>query len=997
MHSKAAIIQRQQAAIVQRERAVIVQREQAAITQREQAAAIKRERARPDARFNPALFIAALSCIAVLCWWLTAQQRPRGSEAGLVSTNVNESEPDAGLQRAAVSALNDREGTIIVMDAQTGRVRTVVNSRVAFEQAFAPGSTIKVFTALAAMQSGLINESSRLLCQQRYAKDDFEIACSHPEVNAPFDPAQALAYSCNYYYGKLGERLGEHSFDATLHSFGFGARTGIVDEEEATGSLPRADWRASNALGEGRELLVTPIQLLTAYAALVNGGHLYTPQITGAREFNKRERARLSIAPEHLALLMKGMSGAITYGTAERAALNRLPLYLFGKTGTATMSDSLQTQGWFVGFASGQKMREAVRPENVELAVLVFLKGTHGAQCAEAARFVFEEFARQRSTVSPVTAHAVDNTETGAALPAVAAEPDATPARFSSVQESPPPASVEVRVYLAGEQRVVSVSFEDYVLGVVAAEGAIETELEALKALAVAVRTYASQNLDRHAREGYDFCNTTHCQRYTFAGSSEQAAARSFVRRALVETAGEVLLDERGRRVDAYFHAACGGMTANVATLWGGSLAPAHLRGVRDEYCALMPHHAWADVIPAARLSEALRSDARTNMGARLENVFISRRDTTGRAELMTLEGARRRVVRGWDFKIIVGRALGWHLLKSSRFEVVRAGANFIFRGGGFGHGVGLCQEGAHVMARRRLHYRQILNYYFPGTSTGSIASERDRQVPENRRARAAGTPAYKVEALAYRAEVSAYKADVLTREVEPGGSRETTLFLDSKAAGFVHDSFSRRLVGFIPQHRRLSLAGEHFRLSYPSNVERREALNVLRALEAARADLLSRVGKAFVSPDEGLASDVIIHETTGDFVAATGQPRWAAGATRGRRIELQPMAVLLRRGILLTTLRHEYAHILIDALSRGRAPRWLAEGLAIHVAGEGAMAARFATRAAPSIEQLEQSLTRPASAEEMRASYSAAYRRVRALIRTEGEQSVWRRLAQNQ
>src|SRR5205807_8769263 len=65
---------------------------------------------------------------------------------------------------------------------------------------------------------------------------------------------------------------------------------------------------------------------------------------------------------------------------------------------------------------------------------------------------------------------------------------------------------------------------------------------------------------------------------------------------------------------------------------------------------------------------------------------------------------------------IIVGRVLGWNVLKSSRFEIARNGSNFIFHGSGFGHGLGLCQEGAHVMAARGAGYQKILEKYFPGT-----------------------------------------------------------------------------------------------------------------------------------------------------------------------------------------------------------------------------------------------------------------------------------------
>lgn len=917
------------------------------------------------------LFITALLSVAVLCWWLAPHNFAVRDSAQSPPPSVDENEVDASLQRAAIDALGAREGAIIVINPQDGRVRAVVNPSLAFEQEFSPGSTIKLFSALAAMQRGLINEKSRLLCHERYVNDDFEINCSHPKVGAPFDPQHAIAYSCNYYFGKLGERLDEDSFDTTLASFGFGSRTGLNHEGEAMGKLARGGrWRASNAIGEGSELRVTPIQLLTAYAALVNGGHLYTPQLASPQAFVKRERARLSIAPAHRALLIEGMRGAVAYGTALHAALTNLPLYIFGKTGTATASDSLQTEGWFVGFASEQSGTQTISTEGAELAVLVFLKGAHGAQSAEVSRTVFEAFARARD---PQRAKLRANDDSMAL--AVSA-----PISSSSAQE--------VRVHLVGENRTVSVSFEDYVQGVLAAEGAIEEQPEALKALAVAVRTYALRNLKRHAEDGYDFCSTTHCQRYVFNSSGAQNKVSELVRRAYNETAGEVLLDETGRTADAYFHAACGGMTANVETLWGGA-APKYLRGVRDEYCAEMPHHAWTDVIPAARLALALRADARTDTGARLDNVILSRRDATGRAQLITLEGERRRVVSGWDFKIIVGRTLGWNVLKSSRFEVSRAGGNFIFRGGGFGHGVGLCQEGAHVMARRGLNYRQILQHYFPSTSVGTRTPETEASGAAQDEERASMQT--DVETGASRAGFSilesleTWKADVLTLGLK---SQRTRPAPTASASSMPLPRFNGS------QSRRRSLAGEHFRLSYPVGVAQRDAENILRTLEAARADLLRRVASASANFDGLQTLDVIVHATTGDFVVATGQPSWAAGATLGRRIELQPFAVLHRRGVLSTTLRHEYVHAVIDALGQNRTPRWLAEGLAIQFAGEGRLLAPFETKDTLSIDELEQALTRTSSAAEMRALYAKAYRHVQALIRADGEASVWRRVA---
>src|SRR6185436_2799627 len=210
------------------------------------------------------------------------------------------------------------------------------------------------FTALTALRTGLVNTDSRTLCGQHYAHGGFEIVCSHPKNQAPFNLAQALAYSCNYYFATLGERLSEGAFNATLASFGFGARTGI-NAVEAAGSLPRGEWSVREALGESESLLVTPVQLLTAYIALVNDGHLYHPQQAAAQNFITRERTTIGISPAHRAVLIEGMRGAIKYGTAARAELSALPLYIFGKTGTSTSSNGFRTQGWFIGFAADRK------------------------------------------------------------------------------------------------------------------------------------------------------------------------------------------------------------------------------------------------------------------------------------------------------------------------------------------------------------------------------------------------------------------------------------------------------------------------------------------------------------------------------------------------------------------------------------------------------------------------------------------------------------------
>ena len=365
-----------------------------------------------------------------------------------------------------------------------------------------------------------------------------------------------------------------------------------------------------------------------------------------------------------------------------------------------------------------------------------------------------------------------------------------------------------------------------------------------------------------------------------------------------------------------------------------------------------MPHHSWTDVIPATKLLKALRSDARASPGATLSEVTVARRDATGRAELITIEGEHRRTVSGWDFKIIVGRALGWNLLKSSRFEITRAGSNFVFRGSGFGHGLGLCQEGAHVMAQRGADYRRILAKYFPGTSVMGAMGGRGEGEMERK---------------------LMWQADLLW------GASDRNLPI----APSPHLPLART-----------TLSSEHFRVSYPVRVAQRDAEGILKTLESTRSDLLHRIASAGISIAEFPALEIFINDTTGDFVGRTGQPWWAAAATKGNLIELQPIEVLKRRGVLETTLRHELVHPLIDKISHGRAPRWLAEGMALYCAGEGAMISRYLPRSRMAVAEIEQKLLKPSSVAEMRTAYAAAFREVEDLVRKEGEARIWLRLA---
>jgi stage II sporulation protein D len=316
-------------------------------------------------------------------------------------------------------------------------------------------------------------------------------------------------------------------------------------------------------------------------------------------------------------------------------------------------------------------------------------------------------------------------------------------------------------------------------------------------------------------------------------------------------------------------------------------------------------------VIPPDRLAAALRSDPRTDVGETIRELIVSQRDQTGRAQLVSITGRQKRVISGWEFKLIVGRALGWNVLKSSRFTVSRSGSAFVFKGTGFGHGLGLCQEGAHEMAQRGYNFRQILAKYFSGASVG-------------------------------------------------------------------------------PQTSLASRRSSHFTVQ---TADGEEARQVLKLLESTRSTLGHRLSAAGIDLEMPQV-EVIINKTTGDFVGRTGMPAWAAAATRNNRIELQPVSLLKQRGILETTLRHELVHVMIDSAGGNQTPRWLAEGLALYVSGEGKLFERYAKGPVLSPDDLERKLASAKSADEMKAAYAAAYKTVRDLIRVEGENKLWKRVA---
>lgn len=273
------------------------------------------------------------------------------------------------------------------------------------------------------------------------------------------------------------------------------------------------------------------------------------------------------------------------------------------------------------------------------------------------------------------------------------------------------PARLRVQV----DGRVTVLSLEQYVLGAMLSEVTPVGESERVATLvyqvqAIIARTYAVAHVGRHAREGFDLCDQTHCQLYEpgrVATSRFTQAGRS----AAVATAGRILRFDR-RPAQAVFHSDCGGHTTSPGDAWGGPPLP-YLPAAVDE----VPegtHRAWQFVATAQEWTAILRTDPRTDPGGALRGLRITRTDSSGRAAEVEIAGSQTRRVSGPVLRAVVSAARGERALMSTRFVIRAAPGGFRIDGTGFGHGVGLCQVGAIARIRRGDSVNAVLGHYYP-------------------------------------------------------------------------------------------------------------------------------------------------------------------------------------------------------------------------------------------------------------------------------------------
>ena len=287
------------------------------------------------------------------------------------------------------------------------------------------------------------------------------------------------------------------------------------------------------------------------------------------------------------------------------------------------------------------------------------------------------------------------------------------------------------------------VSLEEYVKGVVPSEIGGLCPLEALKAQAVAARSEAlfKLRLDRHPGQMYDFCDTTHCQVYR--GLDDQTGHSA---RWVEETAGQVLVNG-AEVVDAVYSHSCGGVTASSADIWRGSkytsfrtsydgraasapnladerAAANWLNSQPDVFCNCnqpgFPEYAkkyfrWSREVTGATLRR--NANARKKIGD-VTGLRVTDRAASGRARELTVTGTggTLKIVGAYEIADFLGELPSAFIVLQPGYAAKppRAIERLTIRGGGFGHGVGMCQMGAMSMAQHGYKYDQILRHYYP-------------------------------------------------------------------------------------------------------------------------------------------------------------------------------------------------------------------------------------------------------------------------------------------
>ncbi|MBQ8525527.1 MAG: stage II sporulation protein D [Clostridia bacterium] len=282
------------------------------------------------------------------------------------------------------------------------------------------------------------------------------------------------------------------------------------------------------------------------------------------------------------------------------------------------------------------------------------------------------------------------------------------------VQDNDVPIDREINVFDTETGSVVTMKLEEYITGVVAAEMPAEFHTEALKAQAVAARTYFVNKRGCSNHAGADICtDSSHCQAYKTVDVLKTQWGSNFkkyynkISSAVYDTSGEIILYD-GEPISAVFHSTSSGRTENAADVWGNSRP--YLTSVESAEDAKSPKFASAHTVSLDEFKSEIMSES---SDVNFEDGLISDIKTTagGAVDVMKIGGVD---FKGTKIREIFG-------LNSANFTVDIIGSDVIFDVRGYGHGVGMSQYGAFFMAENGSDYKEIIKKYYSGVDISSI------------------------------------------------------------------------------------------------------------------------------------------------------------------------------------------------------------------------------------------------------------------------------------
>lgn len=253
---------------------------------------------------------------------------------------------------------------------------------------------------------------------------------------------------------------------------------------------------------------------------------------------------------------------------------------------------------------------------------------------------------------------------------------------------------------------------ESYIAGVVRAEGGIRKNKEYFKTQAIIARTYMYKYLDKHLHDRFNVCDNTHCQ--AFNGMS----ADSVINSASLETHGLVILDNDSSLIISAFHSNCGGMSLSSEHVWVTDQP--YLKSVTDPYCIYSRNASWEKKMSSKEWIEYLEKSGYTGK-------------VNDPAIFSFYQNKRWADYKAGSFTMPFKKIRDDMNLRSSFFSVIAAKDSVLLKGKGYGHGVGLCQEGAMEMATRGNTYQEIIDFYYNDVIITDIKNAIYKTVSGNR------------------------------------------------------------------------------------------------------------------------------------------------------------------------------------------------------------------------------------------------------------------------